>query len=171
MRTDQQVATKEVGAIDKKRAEVAMVNAVGAQLGYQYRLNNRENELLMATQQIVELGNSSDGLAAYVISMELDKVWQNMPIFFDHYNFTVTDLNESKNIYYVNYAPVDTSFWDAIWGDDVGSIDLAEGAYQFALEEQANKTALVIYDDQGLALDQALLTDLLEVMGPALSFK
>lgn len=171
MKTDTKKSTREVGLIDKQRAEVTMVNAIGAQMDYQYRLNNRENQLLKANQEIVVVGESSNGEPAYVIDMPIKAVWENLPIFFDRYNFQVTDLNESKNIYFVKYLPVDVSLWDSLWGDDIGTISLPEGDYEYRLTETDDgRTALVIVDDQGNNLDAETVNELFEEMGPALTF-
>ena len=104
MKTNQSGATKEMDVIDKQRAEMAMLNEIIAQVDYKYRLAQRENRLMRANQQLVSIGENSVGEAAYLVEMELDALWANMPIFFEDYGFTIADLNESKKIYYVDFV-------------------------------------------------------------------
>ena len=123
MKTNQSGATKEMDVIDKQRAEMAMLNEIVAQVDYKYRLAQRENRLMRANQQLVSVGENSVGEASYIVEMELDALWANMPIFFEDYGFTIADLNESKKIYYVDFVKPEVSFWDRIWGDEAPVVE------------------------------------------------
>lgn len=157
--------------IDQQRAEVAMLNAIVGQVDYQYRLQQRENQLLRATQKLVSLTKDKQGNATYLVEMERDDLWANMPLFFDKYGFTTKDLNESKKIYYVNFVKPDSSLWDRIWGDDVPAIDLPDGDYQFKLTEDKNSTLVAISDANGNLLGKDDLMRIFDVMEIALSFR
>jgi len=157
--------------IDKHRAEMAMLNQIISQVDYQYRLQQRENRLMRANQQLVSIGENPEAEAAYIVEMELDPLWSNMPIFFEDYGFNITDLNESKKIFYVDFVKPDSGFWDRIWGDDVPVVDIKESSYQFVLAKMDEKTSVTIYDADGNVLPQETLEKIMPVMEPGLSFR
>lgn len=173
MRTDQSGTTKKMALLDQERAEMAMLNEIVAQVDFQYRKQQRENRLMLANQRLVSMADNSQGQPAYIVEMSLDSLWQNMPIFFEDYGFTVSDLNESKKVYYVDFVKPDIGLWDKLWGDDVPVLDLSDQQYQFVLEsiEDENKTSVTIIDEQGNALSQETLTRIFPVMEAALSFR
>jgi len=163
--------SKSMDLIDKQRAEVAMLNAVIGHVDYMYRKNQRENRLMRATQKIVSIGQSPSGEPAYIVELEKDYLWSNLPSFFEKYGFTIDDLNESKNIYYVTFKQPNNSLWDTLWGDGAPVIELANAKYQFKLKEVEGKTALVITDEMGKPLSNDILNKVFSVMEPGLSFR
>ncbi|MDO6428398.1 outer membrane protein assembly factor BamC [Thalassotalea sp. 1_MG-2023] len=173
MRTDQSGTSKKMALLDQERAEMAMLNEIVAQVDFQYRKQQRENRLMRANQKLVSMAENAQGQPAYTVEMPLDSLWPNMPIFFEDYGFTVTDLNESKKIYYVDFVKPDIGLWDKLWGDDIPVLELSDQQYQFVLEsiEDDSKTTVTIIDEQGNALDQETLTRIFPVMEAALSFR
>ena len=171
MRTDQSGSTKTADIIDQHRAEMALLNEVTATVDYKYRLQQRENRLMRANQKLVSIGESPQGEAAYIVEMEADLLWSNLPIFFEGYGFNVVDLNESKKVYHVEFTKPDVSLWDKIWGDDVPVLDLVDARYDFKLSEVGDSTALTIYNSDKQPLSKEALTALFSVMEPALSFR
>lgn len=164
----------EIDPIDKQRAEVSMLNDVVGYVDYKYRQYQKENHLMRATQKIVSIGRSEQGEPAYIIEMEKDNVWANLPRFFEKYGFEIYDLNESKNIYYVNFVKPESSLWDSIWGDAQPVIEIENSKYQFVLstdKEQTDKTILTIYDEAGNVLSNEVLTRIFDVVEPGLSFR
>jgi len=162
---------QKIDIIDKHRAEMQMLNEVVAQVDYQYRLVQRENQLLRANQKLLSIGENEVGEPSYIIEMESDLVWQNLPLFFEDYGFTIADLNETKKIYYVDFTKPENNFWDTIWGDEVPVIDVADARYQFVLEAREDSTVLTIYNSDGEALPVATLERIFPVMEPGLSFR
>lgn len=174
MKTDNEGGTKSINPIDKQRAEMAMLNEIVAQVDYNYRLQQQENRLLRANQQLVTIGENKNAEAAYVVEMALDNLWDNMPIFFEKQGFTITDLNESNKIYYVDFVKPDGSLWDSIWGDEQPVIDMANAKYQFVLaplDDKNQQTSVTIYNADGKALPLETLERIFPVMKSALSFK
>ena len=167
----EQGETTDVDPIDKHRAEMAMLNQITSLVDYKYRLQQRENRLMRANQKLVTLGESPSGEPAYIVEMETDLLWSNLPIFFERNGFNVADLNESKKIYYVDFVKPDFSLWDKIWGDEKPVIELADQRYQFKLKEVEDKTALTIARDNGELLTAEELEAIFPVMEPALSFR
>jgi len=160
-----------MNVIDKKRAEMAMLNQIISQVDYQYRLQQRENRLMRANQELVSIGENPESEPAYIVEMELEPLWENMPIFFEDYGFNITDLNESKKIYYVDFVKPDSSFWDRIWGDAAPVVDVKESSYQFVLAKMEERTAVTIYDADGNVLSHDILQKIMPVMEPGLSFR
>ncbi|MBL4910206.1 MAG: outer membrane protein assembly factor BamC [Alteromonadaceae bacterium] len=157
--------------IEQQRAEVAMLNSIIGHVDYMYRKNRREHHLLLATQKIVTIGKNSANESSYIIELEKDYLWDNLPAFFEKYGFTLDDLNETKSIYYVTFVKPENSLWDSIWGDSKAIIDLTNAQYQFKLTAVGKKTALTIYDKEGKPLSAETLLHIFDVMEPALSFR
>ncbi|WP_286267178.1 outer membrane protein assembly factor BamC [Thalassotalea atypica] len=171
MLTNKSGSTKQADPIDQVRAEMAMLNAITSQVDYTYRLQQRENHLLRASQKIVSLAENNEGEAAYLVEMELELLWQNLPIFFERHGFKVADINESKHIYFVDFVKPETSIWDSIWGDEVPVVDLENRKYQFVLSKKESSSFVTIYDEDGLVLNEDKLELIFPVMEPGLSFR
>lgn len=170
-KTDESGQSTEIDLIDKERFEIAMLNNIVAQVDFKYRSLQRENQLLKANLQLVSLGENSKGQPGYVVEMENDMLWSNMPILFSKYGFAVDDLNESKQTYFVTYTKPETSIWDSLWGKETPVVELPEGKYQFNLEAQDNRTVVTILNDKAEALSKESLEKIFDVMNLALSFK
>jgi outer membrane protein assembly factor BamC len=171
MRTDKSGASKTINLIDKQRAEMAMLNEVVAQVDFKYRLTQRENRLMRANQKFVTMGENSEAEPAYIAEIDVEMLWSNMPLFFADYGFDITDLNESRKIYFVDFVKPDNSLWAVVWGDDVPVIDLDEAKYQFVLADIEGKTSVTIYDIDGNVLPVETLERIFPVMEAGLSFR
>jgi len=174
LQTDEQGGSKTMDPIDKQRAEKAMLNELIAAVDYNYRLQQREDRLARANQKLVTFGKNVEAEDAYVVEMGLEDLWGNMPIFFEKHGFTITDLNEDKKIYYVDFVKPDTSVWDSIWGDDVPVIDVNDAHYQFVLspvDELNQKTTVTIYNAAGEPLPLEALERIFPVVEQGLSFR
>lgn len=174
MKTDQSGATKSMNLLEKQRAEMAMLNEVVAQVDYNYRKQQQENRLLRANQKLVTIGESALEEPAYIVEMEIESLWPNMPIFFEDHGFSVADLDESKKIYYVDFIKPDVSLWDKIWGDEVPVIEVDDQRYQFVLAsigEKGEQTSVTIFNAQGDVLPAETLERIFPVMEAGLSFR
>ena len=174
MKTDKTGGSKQMNQLDKQRAEMAMLNEIVAQVDFKYRKEQRDNRLLRASQKLVTIGQNKLNEPAYLVEMELDLLWANMPIFFDDHGFKVADLNETKKIYYVDFVQPKVGLWDKIWGEERAIIELDDQRYQFVLSEEGEKalqTSVTIFDDQGNILPRDKLEFIFPVMEQALSFR
>lgn len=171
MRTDESGGSKEIDVIDRHRAEMAMLNEITEQVDFKYRLQQRENRLMRANQKLVTLGENPVGEPAYIVEMESDLIWSNLPIFFERHGFKVRDLNETKLIYFVDFVKPDISIWDTIWGEERPVIEIADAKYQFKLSAMGENTAVTIYDVDGNVIDAERLEKIMPVMEPGLSFR
>jgi len=174
MKTDSEGGSKSIDPIDKLRAEMAMLNELIAQVDYNYRLQQRENRLMRANQKLVTIGENKQGEDSFVVEMGLDNLWSNMPIFFEKHGFTITDLDESNKIYFVDFVKPDISIWDSIWGDDEAVIEMPDAKYQFVLaplDDKNEKTAVSIYSSDGEPLPLATLEHVFPVVEKGLSFR
>ncbi len=167
----QLVDSPELDLIDKERFEMAMLNEVIGQVDYQYRQQRQENALLEANQIIVSVGENSTGQPAYLVDMNSDLVWSNMPILFSKYGFEVDDLNESDKVYFVTYTKPEQSIWDSIWGEEIAELAMEDGRYQFTVAPFDEQTSVTISDAQRQVLSKESLEAMFEVMQVALSFK
>jgi outer membrane protein assembly factor BamC len=171
MKTDKNGGSKSIDIIDQQRAEMNMLNEVISQVDYKYRLKQQENRLLRANQKFVTLGENSKAEAAYVVEINEDLLWSNLPLFFEDHGFSIDDLNETNKVYFVSYAKPESSLWESIWGDELPVVDLPNGKYQFKVESLGEKSSVSIYDDQGVALSADTLEKISTVMETGLSFK
>lgn len=171
MKTDKNGSTKEADPIDQQRAEMAMLNEITAQVDYQYRLKQRENLLLRSTQKIVTISQNAEGEPAYLVELNTELMWQNLPIFFERHGFTITDLNENKKIYFVDFTKPNISIWDTIWGEERPVIDFENRKYQFVITAEGESSVITIYDEDGLPLTEEQLEVAFPVMEPGLAFR
>jgi outer membrane protein assembly factor BamC len=171
MRTDENGASKSMDLIDKQRAEMAMINEIVAQVDFKYRLKQRENRLMRVKQNFVSVGENIEAEPAYIVEIDIELLWSNLPLFFADYGFEITDLNETKKIYFVDFVKPDNSLWSVIWGDEVPVIDVDDAKYQFVLADLDGKTSVTIYDVDGNVLSAETLERIFPVMEQGLSFK
>ena len=173
LQTDEKGGSKTMDPIDKQRAEKGMLNELIAAVDYNYRVQQREDRLKRANQKLVTFGKNIEAEDAYVIEMSLGDLWGNMPLFFEKHGFTITDLNEDKKIYYVDFVKPDSSVWDSIWGNEAPVIDVNDAGYQFVLapvDELNQKTTVTIYNASGEPLPLATLERIFPVVEKGLSF-
>lgn len=174
LQTDENGGSKDMDPIDKQRAEKAVINELISSVDFHYRVKQRENRLKRANQKLVTIGKNTEEEDAYVVELGIDSLWNNMPLFFESHGFTITDLNEERKIYYVDFVQPDTSIWDAIWGGDAPVIDVSDASYQFALDpldEVDHKTSVTIYKANGEPLPIETLERVFPVMEKGLSFR
>lgn len=171
LKKDPSGTTTDMNSIDKHRAEMSKLNEIIGEVDYEYRELKRENILMRAKQNIVTIGSNTDNGSAFIVDMEIDSVWANMPLFFADYGFTSTDLNESKKLYYVDFVKPGTGFWESIWGDNKEQLELTDGKYRFDLDETEDKTSVTLLDETGTPLPLETLQKLLPVMEKGLSFR
>lgn len=174
MKTDDAGGSKSIDPIDKQRAEMAMLNEIIGQVDYNYRLQQRENRLMRANQKLVTIGENKESESAYVVEMGLDNLWDNMPIFFEKHGFTISDLNETNKIYYVDFTKPEISLWDSIWGDERPVVEVSDAKYQFVLaplDDKNQKTSVTIYNADGEPLSSEVLERIFPVMESGLSFR
>jgi outer membrane protein assembly factor BamC len=174
LQTDDSGGSKVMDPIDKHRAEKSMLNSIVSHVDYKYRLQKRENRLMRASQKLVTIGQNPEAEDAYVVEMGIDNLWDNMPIFFEKHGFTISDLNESKRIYYVDFVKPDTSIWDSIWGENAPVIDVRDANYQFVLaplDDKDEKTSVTIYKADGEPLTREAIERIFPVVEAGLSFR
>jgi outer membrane protein assembly factor BamC len=171
IKTNSDGGSKTMNQIDQQRAEMAMVNEIIGQVDYMYRLEQRDIRLMRANKQMVAIGENPEAEPAYIVEMKLDYLWSNLPLFFEKHGFVITDLNESKKIYFVDFVTPENSIWDSIWGDNTPVVDISDAKYQFVLAEMGEQTALTIYGADGDVLPIETLERIFAVMEPGLSFR
>ncbi len=174
LKTDNRGGSKVMDPIDQQRAEKAMLNSIVSLVDYNYRVQQREDRLMRANQKLVSIGQNPEAEQAYIVEMNPDKLWENMPVFFEKHGFTITDLNEEKKIYFVDFVKPETSVWDVIWGEDAPVIDVSDAKYQFVLapiDDKGQQTAVTIYNADGEPLPFETLERIFPVIETGLSFR
>lgn len=172
LQTDEKGGSKTMDPIDKQRAEKAMLNELIAGVDYNYRVQQRADRLKRANQKLVSIGKNTAEEDVYIIEMGLDNLWGNMPLFFEKHGFTITDLNQDKKIYYVEFVKPEISLWDSIWGDNVPVIDVSDAQYQFVLAQiDETTTSVSIYNAKGEPLTFETLERIFPVVEKGLSFR
>lgn len=171
MKTDRDGGDKNINPIDKQRAEMAMINQIVAQVDYMYRLEAKELRELRSTKQMVAIGENAEAEPAYIVESKIDFLWTNLPVFFEKHGFVITDLNESKKIYFVDFVKPDIGIWDSIWGDNAPVIDISDAKYQFVLRDKGAQTTLTIYGADGAVIPKETLERIFPVMESGLSFR
>jgi outer membrane protein assembly factor BamC len=170
-KTDKQGETNNMDLIDQQRAEMNMLNKIIGRVDYRYRVKERDDRIARSNAKLVTLGQNNKGESTFVVELAFDDLWDKMPSFFDDNGFTVSDLNDTKKLYYVGFKKIDVGIWDKIWGEDIDVIDLEDGDYQFKLNENGNQTFVTIYDFNGQPLPQETLERIFPVMVKGLSFR
>lgn len=169
---NEQGTTNAVKGIDKQRYEMSVLNQVIEQVGYDYQKYYRDKRKERADQKLVTLSENAKAESSLLVEMTEDQLWDNINRFFATHGFTVTDLDDSKKIYYVNYEKPSRSFWQFIWGKRVPVVEIASGDYQFRLREvNETQTYVTIYDKDGVALDNDTMQNIYPVLEHGLSFR
>lgn len=172
LQENEEGTTKSIKGIDKQRFEMTVLNQVIEQVGYGYQQYYREKRKERADQKLVTLSENYKAESSLLVEMTEDQLWDNINRFFIGHGFTVTDLDDSKKIYYVDYEKPSRSFWQFIWGEEVPVIDIESGDYQFRLRELNDiQTLVTIYDKNGEALDSKTMEKIYPVLEKGLSFR
>ncbi len=171
LKKDSTGTTTEINAIDKQRAEMNQLNQIIGEVDFKYREFNRDTILKKIKDKVLTIGMNSNNDETYIVAMDTDLLWSNLPQFFVEYGFTVTDLDESKKLFFVDFVKPGTGFWENIWGDDKPQLDLPDGKYRFDLNNMGeDKTSLILLDESGTPLPLETIEKLLPVMEKGLSF-
>ncbi|WP_426357794.1 outer membrane protein assembly factor BamC [Pseudocolwellia sp. HL-MZ19] len=163
-------STTDINSIEKHRAEMSMLNTLIGEVDYQYRIYSHELLQSKAKQIDASLSTNGENEPAILVNMDLDSVWTNVPTFFRENHFEVTDLNESKNIYFTTYKRPEPSFWDNLWNDEETTLNIPDGKYKFLFNESEDKTIVTILDEDGEPLSSTTLNIILPAIKTGLSF-
>ena len=117
LETDERGGNKIMDPIDKQRAEKAMLNELIAGVDYNYRVQQRENRLIRANQKLVTFGKNIESEDAYVIEMELEDLWGNMPVFFEKHGFYFPYASYQGGVahepWHLSYMPLAKQYQEA----------------------------------------------------------
>lgn len=118
----------------------------------------------------LHMGTNSSDVPAMVADASFQRVWERVPAALEPLGFTIDDKDQSLGTYFVKYdGPPNSGFFSslAFWRGhgDVPKLDLAEEKYQFKLEENGDKTAIIVLN----AKEKPLSAESLEKILPTLS--
>jgi outer membrane protein assembly factor BamC len=163
-------STTNINSIEQHRAEMTMLNTLIGEVDYQYRVYSHKLLETKAKEIDISLATNKNNEAALLANMDLDTLWSNVPIFFRENNFEITDLNESKYIYFTTFEKPEPSFWDNIWNDEKPSLNLINGKYKFIFTESDEQTLVTVFNEADEALPSDALVSILPAMKSGLSF-
>lgn len=171
LKKNSESTTTEINSIDKHRAEMNILNQVIGEVDFMYRGFKRDVILEKMNNNVLSVGMNANNDETYIVSMDTDLLWSNLPQFFVEYGFTVTDLNESQKLFFVDFIKPGTGFWANVWGDDKPQLDLPDGKYRFDLDSMGvDKTSLTLLDENGTPLSSETIEKLQPLMEKGLSF-
>ncbi|WP_199608879.1 outer membrane protein assembly factor BamC [Flocculibacter collagenilyticus] len=151
--------TADVSAIAQKRAEANALNSFLIYFDYKYRKLQSE-AAADGSRVTLNLGFDKDGNAAYISKYNEASVWSQVLPVIEELGFTVTDLNVSKRVYYVDYEEPEESFWDNLWEDreDI-TLKLLPAKYIIKVAAIDDGTSITIFDENEKPVNEQVLVD------------
>ncbi|WP_064662987.1 outer membrane protein assembly factor BamC [Pseudoalteromonas sp. MQS005] len=152
----------------KQQLEVRALNQVVSEFDYRYR----QLEVDMRKRQGIislELGFDNKGNAALVTEQAYDTVFDRFSGFLERLSFTIVEINQETGLITADYAKVETSVWDSIWGDEPTELPIDEGQYQILVSKtKQGGTSLTWMDDKGETLEPGTMNGLQQALEAAL---
>ncbi len=147
-------AGQAITAIAQRREEVHFLNRMIDHLATieieQIRALKAKLPDVMLTRAVNDKGE-----AVLLTTQSVEVAWNQLELLFEQVSLTVTDLNRTEYVYYVNFAKPEAGFWGSIWGgDEKPVLPIAEGEYQLHLSKTDKGTAIKWRDKDGKALSQ-----------------
>ena len=152
----------------KQQLEVRALNQVVSEFDYRYR----QLEVDMRKRQGIislELGFDNKGNAALVTEQAYDTVFDRFSGFLERLSFTIVEINQETGLITADYAKVESSVWDSIWGDEPTELPIDEGQYQILVSKtKQGGTSLTWMDDKGETLEPGTMNGLQQALEAAL---
>ena len=108
----------------------------------------------------VELSTDAEGNAALVTEARLEDVWTKLPEVLLDLGFSVNDRDRQLMTYYTEFLAEEEGFFASLFSDDREPLQLEAGNYQISVSQVGSRAAITFKNDQGTALDSALITKL-----------
>ena len=144
------------------------LNQVVSEFDYRYR----QLEVDMRKRQGIislELGFDNKGNAALVTEQTYDTVFDRFSGFLERLSFTIVEVNQETGLITADYAKVESSVWDSIWGDEPTELPIDEGQYQILVSKtKQGGTSLTWMDDKGETLEPGTMNGLQQALEAAL---
>ncbi len=147
-------ADQPITAIAQRREEVHFLNRMIDHLATVEMEKIRAIKAKLPDVMLTRAVNEKDE-AVLLTTQPIDVTWNQLELLFEQVSLTVTDLNRTEYVYYVNFTKPEAGFWGSIWGgDEQPVLPIAEGEYQLHLSKTDKGTAIKWRDKDGKALDQ-----------------
>lgn len=147
-------AEQPITAIAQRREEVHFLNRMIDHLATVEMEKIRAAKASLPDVLLTRAVNEKDE-AVLLTTQSIDVTWNQLELLFEQLSLTVTDLNRTEYVYYVNFTKPDAGFWGSIWGGSEQPIlPIAEGEYQLHLSKTDKGTAIKWRDKEGTALSQ-----------------
>jgi len=147
-------ASQPVTAIAQRREEVHFLNRMIDHLATVEMEQIRAIKAKLPDVMLTRAVNEKDE-AVLLTTQPIDVAWNQLELLFEQVSLTVTDLNRTDYVYYVNFTKPEAGFWGSIWGgEDQPLLPIAEGEYQLHLSKTDKGTAIKWRDKDGTPLNQ-----------------
>ncbi|RVU41191.1 outer membrane protein assembly factor BamC [Rheinheimera riviphila] len=161
-------AEQPITAIAQRREEVHFLNRMIDHLATVEMEKIRAAKASLPDVLLTRAVNEKDE-AVLLTTQSIDVTWNQLELLFEQVSLTVTDLNRTDYVYYVNFTKPDAGFWGSIWGgEEQPVLPIAEGEYQLHLSKTDKGTAIKWRDKDGKALDQATVYAIYDVFVAAI---
>lgn len=147
-------AEQPITAIAQRREEVHFLNRMIDHLAMVEMEKIRAAKASQPDVLLTRAVNEKDE-AVLLTTQSIDVTWNQLELLFEQVSLTVTDLNRTEYVYYVNFTKPEAGFWGSIWGgEEQPVLPIAEGEYQLHLSKTDKGTAIKWRDKDGTALSQ-----------------
>lgn len=147
-------ADQKITAIAQRREEVHFLNRMIDHLAMVEMEKIRAAKSSQPDVLLTRAVNEKDE-AVLLTTQSIDVTWNQLELLFEQVSLTVTDLNRTEYVYYVNFTKPDAGFWGSIWGgEEQPELPIAEGEYQLHLSKTDKGTAIKWRDKDGTPLNQ-----------------
>jgi len=145
---------QKITAIAQRREEVHFLNRMIDHLAMVELEKIRAAKANQPDVLLTRAVNEKDE-AVLLTTQSIDVTWNQLELLFEQVSLTVTDLNRTEYVYYVNFTKPDAGFWGSIWGgEEQPELPIAEGEYQLHLSKTDKGTAIKWRDKDGTPLNQ-----------------
>jgi outer membrane protein assembly factor BamC len=145
---------QKITAIAQRREEVHFLNRMIDHLAMVELEKIRAAKASQPDVLLTRAVNEKDE-AVLLTTQSIDVTWNQLELLFEQVSLTVTDLNRTEYVYYVNFTKPDAGFWGSIWGgEEQPELPIAEGEYQLHLSKTDKGTAIKWRDKDGTPLNQ-----------------
>ncbi len=146
--------SQPITAIAQRREEVHFLNRLVDHLATVEMAQIRALKAKLPDVLLTKAVNEKNE-AVLLTTQPIDVTWNQLELLFEQVSLTVTDLNQTEYVYYVNFTKPESGFWGSIWGgEEQPVLPIAEGEYQLHLSKTDKGTAIKWRDKDGTPLSQ-----------------
>lgn len=108
----------------------------------------------------VELGQNAQNEAVLITEASHLLVWEKTPKVMLEIGFTIIDKDVRQNTYFLELKSPEPGFFASLFDESESTLPISPGTYQIVVGNVGNNRSILIKDEQGLAIDAALMVKL-----------